>query len=206
MSIIARSELVKRLHDGSIVISPILSAAQIGAASIDLRLGNVALMARARGSSHVDPALEKKAAMSASGHDAEIGRQHKHERHEIPFGTKFLLHPGSLVLMPTLEWVQLPNDVHASVTARSTWAREGLNIATATFIEPGYQGIITLELANFGGIPIVLYPGLRVAQIAFATVEGSADRKGPPQFKMSFEPKQGRIADKDDFPFIPDAT
>lgn len=50
------------------------------------------------------------------------------------------------------------------------------------------------------------YPGLRVAQIAFATVEGSADRKGPPQFKMSFEPKQCRIADKDDFPFIPDAA
>jgi dCTP deaminase len=203
MAILARSEIVKRLNDQTLFISPILSAAQIGAASVDLRLGNIALMARARGSSHVDPALAKKSANSTSGHDVEIERQHKHERHEVPFGTKFLLHPGSLVLMPTLEWMQLPGDLHASVTARSTWAREGLSIATATFIEPNYQGIVTLELANLGDIPIALYPGLRVAQMAFATVEGSAARQGSPQFKMSFEPKQGKIADKDDFPFIP---
>lgn len=44
--------------------------------------------------------------------------------------------------------------------------REGLNIATATIINPEYHGIITLELANFGAIPIEIYPGLRIAQIA----------------------------------------
>src|SRR5262249_18617853 len=150
---LGRSELIRRIREGDLVVSPILSAEQIGAASVDLRMGNVALMVRARGSSHVDPAAAKAAGL-AKTHDVEVRFQQKHERYEIPYKSKFLLHPGSLALVPTLEWLQLPSDLHGSVTARSTWAREGLSIATATFIEPRYQGIVTLELSNLGQIPI----------------------------------------------------
>jgi dCTP deaminase len=203
VSILGRGELIARLLSGKIVVSPILSVTQIGAASIDLRLGNIVLMVRARGSSHVDPQAAKKIATSTGTHDEELDRQQKHERYEIPFHTRFLLHPGTVVLVPTLEWVQLPGNVHGSVTARSTWAREGLSIATATFIEPNYQGIVTLELANMGQIPIALYPGMRVAQIAFSEVIGETKRLDESQFRLSFEPKQGEIAGKDDFPFIP---
>ena len=203
MSVLGRGELIARMRSGSLVVSPILSASQLGAASIDLRLGNVVLMVRARGSSHVDPQLAKRIAVSSAAHDGELDRQQKHERYEIPFRTKFLLHPGSLALVPTLEWVQLPPDVHGAVTARSTWAREGLSIATATFVEPRYQGIVTLELANMGQIPITLYPGMRVAQIAFTTVQGDTSRPNGGQFALSFEPKQGKIAGADDFAFIP---
>lgn len=204
MTILGRGELIRRIKESDLVVTPLLSQTQIGAASIDLRIGNVVLMVRARGSSHVDPAVTKRSISAGTSHDAEIHRQQKHERYEIPFHSKFLVHPGSLVLVPTLEWLSLPDDLHGSVTARSTWAREGLSIATATFIEPRYQGIVTLELANMGQIPITLYPGLRVAQIAFMKVEGDTsrpDRGG--QFALSFEPRQGNIADKYDFPFIP---
>lgn len=203
MSLLGHGELIRRLRERSLVVSPLLSGAQVGAASIDLRIGNVVLMVRARGSSHVDPVAFKKSAIAGSTHAAEVDRQQKHERYEIPFHTKFLVHPGSLVLVPTLEWVKLPDDLHGSVTARSTWAREGLSIATATFIEPRYQGTVTLEISNLGQIPIALYPGMRIAQIAFATILGDTNRLGG-QFRMSFEPRQGTIADNDDFPFIPD--
>jgi dCTP deaminase len=125
--------------------------------------------------------------------------------YEIPFGTRFLLHPGSLALVPTLEWIKLPADLMGTVTARSTWAREGLSIATATLIESNYEGIATLELANLGQIPIALYPGLRIAQIAIATVEGDTSRESEGQFGGSFEPIQGDIA-KDDDVFIPRAS
>jgi dCTP deaminase len=74
----------------------------------------------------------------------------------------------------------------------------------ATLIEPGYHGLITLELANLGQIPLTLYPGQRIAQITFTTVEGDTSRVEASQFEMSFEPKQGRIAAEDDFVFIPD--
>jgi dCTP deaminase len=78
-----------------------------------------------------------------------------------------------------------------------------LNIATATIINPGYQGIVTLELANFGEIPIKLYPGLRIAQIAFYELRSEnpeVDRShlDQSQFKMSFEPQAGKISDGDD--------
>jgi dCTP deaminase len=204
MTILGRSDIIVRLQDQTLVVTPILSHKQIGAASIDLRMGNVVLMVRARGSSHVDPADVKKRRDKANLRHIDLNRQQKHERHEIPFDARFLLHPGSLALVPTLEWLKLPSDINGTVTARSTWAREGLSIATATLIEPNYEGIATLELANLGDIPIALYPGLRIAQIAFARVDGRTKRpstnKG--QFVLSFEPVQGNIA-RDDEAFIP---
>jgi dCTP deaminase len=203
MTILGRSELIKRLHSQDLVVSPLLSREQIGAASIDLRMGNVVLMVRARGSSHVDPKITKDITLSGTAHDAEVDRQQKHERYEIPFKTRFLLHPSSLALVPTFEWLKLPEDLPGSVTARSTWAREGLSIATATFIEPLYRGVITLELANFSQIPIALYPGLRLAQIAFIVVHGNTTRPTKGQFELSFEPRQGTISQQDDSPFIP---
>jgi dCTP deaminase len=202
MTVIGCSELVERLRAGTLVISPLLSQKQIGAASIDLRLGNVALMVRARDASHVDPKSVKDVANNANSWYAERDRKQKHERYEVPFDSNFLVHPGSLVLLPTLEWLKLPHDLQGSVTARSTWAREGLSIATATFIEPYYQGIVTLELSNMGQIPISLYPGMRVAQIAFTKVDGNTTRPDSGQFKLSFEPTQGRVAADDEFPFI----
>jgi dCTP deaminase len=91
-----------------------------------------------------------------------------------------------------------------TVTARSTWAREGLSIATAILIEPGYQGIVTLELSNMGQIPIALYPGLEIAQIAFNQVIGDTTRFKTSQFDLSFEPRQGTIPKESEYPFLPD--
>jgi dCTP deaminase len=220
VTVLGRGEIIARMRTKTpgrkLVVSPILAKGQIGAGSVDLRMGNVVLMVRARGASHVDPAdashidpdsespsakTDEESTRSLS-HDFAVGRKQKHERYEIPFDTKFLLHPGSLALVPTLEWIKLPKDIIGTVTARSTWAREGLNIATATLIEPNYEGIVTLELANFGQIPITLYPGLRIAQIALALVKGKTRRVDDSQFKLSFEPRQGEIA-KNDGAFIP---
>ena len=53
------------------------------------------------------------------------------------------------------------------IIGRSSWGRIGLIIATAIFINPGYAGVITLELTNVGDVPLILYPGLRIAQITF---------------------------------------
>jgi dCTP deaminase len=188
---------------GDLSVSPLFSKNQIGAASVDLRMGNVVLMVRARGSSHVDPA-EVKRVMAATDHAREVVLQQKHERYELPFKSAFLLHPGALALVPTLEWVTLPSDLIGAVTARSTWAREGLSIATATLIEPGYKGIVTLELANLGEIPIKLYPGLQLAQLTFTTVAGETVRPYRGQFRLSFEPRQGQVAKDTELAFLPD--
>lgn len=204
MTVLGRGDIIECIRSHKLVISPTLSKDQIGAASVDLRMGNIVLMVRARQASHVDPVALKRASRTQD-HLGEASRQQKHERYEIPFRTKFLLHPGSLALVPTFEWLQLPPDLLGTVTARSSWAREGLSIATATLIEPRYEGIVTLELSNLEEIPIALYPGLRIAQIAFVKVDGVTVRPGKAQFKLSFEPLQGDIIG-DDGSFVPDAA
>lgn len=205
MAALSRSSIVDALKKRELVVSPILSPTQLGSSSVDLRMGTVALVARAGGQSHVDPRAYIPEIQAPGTHDPIRHRQQKHERFDVPFGASFLLHPGSLLLVPTLEWVKLPFNLQGVVTARSSWAREGLNIATATIINPHYEGIVTLELANFGEIPIKLYPGLRLAQLAFYRLE-SADsdddkRRALSQFDLSFEPAAGNIV-KNDEPFV----
>jgi len=202
MSALSRAAIENRLRN-DLTVSPILDKEQLGPSSIDLRMGTVVMIARAGAQSHVEPS----AYQESKDHDSVRERQQKHERFDIPFGKPFLLHPGSLALVPTLEWVKLPDDLQGIVTARSSWAREGLNIATATIVNPGYRGIITLELANLGEIPITLLPGLRLAQIAFYELKTddtnkAMDRGYKGQFKMNFEPVAGNIAKDDDY-FIP---
>lgn len=203
MAALSRSALIRAMNTEGLNISPILSGKQIGASSVDLRMGTVARVARAGAQSHVDAAgyLHKN---GGSTHGQTELRQQKHTRYDIPFGKSFLLHPGALVLVPTLEWVSIPPSLQGIVTARSSWAREGLNIATATIVNPGYTGIVTLELANFGQIPITLKPGLRLAQIAFYRLE-AADAasdvrhlKSKGKFNGHFEPSAGNIAQDDE--------
>ena len=206
MSALSRSSIVSRLRSRDLVVSPILSKKQVGPSSIDLRMGTVVLLTRAGAQSHVDPSAYLKEIAHPSDHDSIRDKKQKHERFEVRFGESFLLHPGSLALVPTLEWVKLPFDLQGVVTARSSWAREGLSIATATMVNPGYAGIVTLELANLGEVPMRLYPGLRLAQIAFYTITATdpdADklRLETGQFHLSFEPSGGNIA-ADDHLFI----
>ena len=204
MSVLGKGKLAELLDSGSLTVSPVLHPDQLGDISIDLRLGNVALVVRAGGISHLDP-REYLQSESSGGAKGERDRRQKFQRFDVPFGEPLILHPGTLTLAPSLEWVKLPPNVKGVVTARSSWAREGLNIATATFVDPEDMGIITLELSNMGNVPIALYPGMRVAQIAFMDVMQvkHADLPAKPrQFNMSFEPHAGFVTKKDE-PFIP---
>jgi dCTP deaminase len=201
MSILSRTEILRLMRRRDLYLSPILDPQeQIGSISIDLRLGHVGLFVRASGLSHVDPKNYR--IESSDEQTRERSRRQKFARSEFLFEQALLLHPGSLTLVSTLEWINLPKNIKGMVTARSSWAREGLNIATANFIDPGYNGIITLELSNLGQIPIALYPGVRIAQIAFHRVEKPVKPKRASQFNLSFEPRGGEIARHDE-PFIP---
>lgn len=203
MSALVKTTLLQHIAEKKLVVSPILSANQIGASSIDLRLGNVFLMVRARGLSDVDPGRFAISDEAAGDHAFHQARRQKHERYEASFGQKFLLHPGMLALVPTLEWIKLPPGLQGIVTARSSWAREGLSIATASLIHPGYKGVVTLELANLGQIPLGLYPGLRIAQITFHTLSQDAEEKDMgSRFNMAFEPVEGNVAQGDE-QFLP---
>lgn len=83
--------------------------------------------------------------------------------------------PGQFLLAATNECVRLPNDVVARVEGKSSIGRVGLAVhITAGFIDPGFEGQITLEIANLSPWPIVLRQDMRIAQIAFTVLDSPA--------------------------------
>jgi dCTP deaminase len=95
---------------------------------------------------------------------------------EIPLDGVFMLHPGEFVLGSTYERVALGVDVVGRLDGKSSLGRLGLLIhSTAGFIDPGFDGHITLELSNVASLPITLYPGMRIGQISFLAMTTAAD-------------------------------
>ncbi len=87
---------------------------------------------------------------------------------EIDESEPFILHPGEFVLGSTLERVRLPDDLVARLEGKSSLGRLGLLIhSTAGFVDPGFDGHVTLELSNVANLPITLYYGMKIGQISF---------------------------------------
>ena len=88
----------------------------------------------------------------------------------------FVLHPGEFVLGSTYEVVTLPNDVAARLEGKSSLGRLGLlTHSTAGFIDPGFSGHVTLELANVANLPILLRPGMKIGQVCFFRMTSEAE-------------------------------
>jgi dCTP deaminase len=93
----------------------------------------------------------------------------------VPDDGSFVIHPGEFCLGRTLEWVELPDDIVARIEGKSSLGRLGLIVhATAGFCDPGWKGTLTLELNNLTRVPIVLHPGLEIAQLSFMTLDRPA--------------------------------
>jgi dCTP deaminase len=88
----------------------------------------------------------------------------------------FILHPGEFVLGSTLERVTLPDDLVARLEGKSSLGRLGLLIhSTAGFIDPGWDGHVTLELSNVANLPITIYPGMKIGQLSFVQLSEPAE-------------------------------
>lgn len=89
----------------------------------------------------------------------------------------YMLHPGEFVLASTYEQVTLPDDVAARLEGKSSLGRLGLlTHSTAGFIDPGFQGHITLELSNMATLPVALWPGMKIGQLCFFQLSSAAER------------------------------
>lgn len=170
-----------------LIITPLLDREeQIRDNSVDLRLGNEFIITKRTSFPFIDVANKDEI-------EKDIGQYQ--ERIIINFKKPFILHPNQLILGSTLEYISLPKELSAYVLGRSSWGRLGLIIATATVVSPGFKGCITLELINLGEVPILLYPGVRIAQIVVHTVEGKGEYKG--RYSCPTGPEFSRIY-KDD--------
>ena len=88
----------------------------------------------------------------------------------------FVLRPHSFVLASTREYIEIPSNITAWVEGRSSIGRMGLFIQNAGWIDPGFEGTITLELFNASSSSIRLIPGTKVGQIIFAELDGCCEK------------------------------
>lgn len=150
-----------------LVVTPIVDPGQIGSTTIDVRLGtrwqtlNSALF----------QSLDPRRPPERLEHLLQTASNEFLLTAGMP--EDIVLHPGQLILVLTLEYLHLPTDLWAELDGRSTYARVGLQThATAGMIDPGFQGFLTFELQNTGTVPLSLFPGQRVGQLAFFHVQG----------------------------------
>lgn len=96
---------------------------------------------------------------------------------EVEPGEPFVLHPGDFALGSTQERVHIGPTIVARIEGKSSLGRLGLVIhATAGWIDPGFEGVVTLELSNQAPLPIKLWPGMLIAQVAFMRLSSMAIR------------------------------
>lgn len=175
-SLLGREDIIDRLttveERKKIIVSPILSSSQIQPASMDLRLGAEFLIIKVGKITHLDPLRNPD--------DVRFEVEKYTDKHKIlDKHDRFILHPDEFVLGCTLEYIHLPNDIAARVEGRSSWGRVGILVhSTAGYVDPGFCGNITLELKNMGKVPIPLYPGIRIGQLAFFKVNNDIQYKG----------------------------
>ena len=95
---------------------------------------------------------------------------------QVKDGEPFILHPGEFVLGSTTERVALPDDLVARLEGKSSLGRLGLLIhSTAGYVDPGWDGYLTLELSNVANLPITIYPGMKIGQISFFRLSTPAE-------------------------------
>ncbi|HEY0904572.1 MAG TPA: dCTP deaminase [Marmoricola sp.] len=127
--------------------------AMIQPSSIDIRLDRYFRVFENHRYPHIDPAADQ----------SDLTRMVEPDADE-----PFILHPGEFVLGSTYEVCTLPDDIAARVEGKSSLGRLGLlTHATAGFVDPGFSGHVTLELANVATLPIKLYPGMKIGQLCF---------------------------------------
>ncbi len=141
------------LDSGELAVDP-LNPEQIQPASIDLRLGSNFL--------------------KINENDLDVIRLDSALQYEELNQEEIVIPPLSFLLATTMEYIRLPDFLTAFVEGRSSIGRIGLFIQNAGWVDPGFEGMITLELFNANRLPIRLRAGRRICQLVFARMDAAA--------------------------------
>jgi dCTP deaminase len=161
-SVLSDATIRELIESGRIVIDP-FDPSMIQPASVDIRLGNSFRVFHNHRIQSID--------LGDPPRDLT-----EHVEIDVADGT-FVIHPGEFVLGTTQEYVEIPEDIVCRIEGKSSIGRLGLVVhATAGFVDPGFQGTLTLEIANFNSVPIVLRPGLFICQLSFMALDRAAER------------------------------
>ena len=151
--ILSDKTIMNMLEEGTLGISP-LEEGQIQPASVDVRLGDTFSIVE----------------------DSPTGKITLEDciKYKTIKTDTYVLLPGQFVLATTKEYFKLPDNLTAFVEGRSSLGRMGLFIQNAGWVDPGFEGEITLELFNANRCAIELKAGRRVGQLVFAEMDDYA--------------------------------
>lgn len=175
-------DILAEIDAGRVALDP-YEESMIQPSSIDVRLDKFFRVFDNHKYPHIDPAEDQ----------SDLTRQV-----EVSGDDAFILHPGEFVLGSTYEYVTLPDDVAARLEGKSSLGRLGLMThSTAGFIDPGFQGHITLELANVATLPIKLYPGMKIGQLCFFRLTSPAENPyGSAKYGSRYQGQRGPTASR----------
>lgn len=99
----------------------------------------------------------------------DLRRQAKPIVNELTMGddSGYILRPNRMILGSTIERVDIPATMVGRIEGKSSLARVGIQIHSAGYLDPGFRGNVTLEIVNFWPRSIMLWPGMKIAQISF---------------------------------------
>ena len=152
-------DIIAAIDAGRVMLDP-YEQEMVQPSSVDVRLDRYFRVFENHRYPHIDPSVEQ----------AELTRLVKCGPDE-----PFILHPGEFVLGATYEAVTLPDDIAARLEGKSSLGRLGLlTHSTAGFVDPGFTGHVTLELANVANLPITLWPGMKIGQLCIFRLSSPA--------------------------------
>jgi len=148
--------------------------------SVDLRLGGDFMVFDSHSQSLIDTKKDARGLMKkilVKGNDPMI------------------IHPREFVLGTTIEWVKIPFDLVARLEGKSSLGRIGLVIhSTAGYVDPGFEGQLTLEISNLSNLPIALYRGMRICQISFIQMTSAAQYPyGHKRLRSHYQGQKGTV-------------
>jgi dCTP deaminase len=165
-------DLIKK---GEIIVEP-FDENLVQPCSLDIRLGNEFRIFESHNIPYIDPKEPDKYSKLIKCEDYII------------------IHPGEFVLGRTLEYIKLPNHIAATLEGRSSLGRMGIIIhATAGFVDPGFEGTLTLEISNLSNLPVKLYPGMKIGQLAFYKLSSPCEKPYCGKYKGQKPPESSKL-------------
>lgn len=161
--ILSDRDIQKALREKAIRITPLIDVkTQLGSCSVDLRLGK-----QFRVFNHSTVAFIDTAHSNVS---TDMMREVNLKK-----GQPFILQPGDFVLATTVESIRIADNLIGRLEGRSSLGRLGIVVhSTASIFEPGWDGVVVMELGNLGRMPVALYPGMRICSMTFEQLSSPA--------------------------------
>lgn len=161
--ILSDRDIRKALESGRISVTPKVDLdVQLGSCSIDLQLGHQFRVFEHSKFAFIDPNNPK----LVTDMMAEV---------KLKDGEPFILQPQDFVLATTVESVSIADDLIGRLEGRSSLGRLGIVVhSTASIFEPGWNGVVVMELSNLGRMPVALYPGMRICSMTFEELSSPA--------------------------------